>query len=450
MPISLTDNGTKIGLEIAKKKSESNFDIVVVGGGMAGATAALALANFPIKIALIESIDPTGCSSPSYDQRAVALSAASVEIYKSMGLWSQIEPLAAAIKSIHISDKGRFGFTRLNVDDHPLDALGQVIPLEQTGPILWQAIKSRANISLFCPMKIVNIDSRDQRIKNKTISIEIQRQKAFESKTSKQNKENINLKAKLLLAADGTFSNLAKLAHIKTTRTSYEQHAIIANITTEKPHNNRAFERFTKHGPLALLPLNQNRMSLVWCQSEQTVQDVMAFDDSQFLNALQQAFGYRLGCITKVGARVEYPLALHLPEKTFDERLLLVGNSAHTLHPIAGQGFNIGLRDIAALVDVIGKAIEKNQDFGGAKLLKAYQQQRQADWDQTISATDSLVRLFSNEFFPLTKLRGPALALVDKVPFLKKKIAEVAMGFSGESAGLTRGLVRKMSNNFEV
>jgi len=426
---------------------------------MVGATAAIALANLPIRIALIESIDPTigstdsAYSSSSYDQRAVALSAASVSIYKTMGLWPQIEPLATAIKSIHISDKGRFGFTRLNANDHSLDALGQVIPLDQTGPILWKAIKDRSNISLFCPAKIIKVDPKEQSKNNIVIHLEVEGydgHKREQEKVPIDERGNVNINGKLLLAADGTFSNLAKLARIETTRTSYNQHAVIANITPEKPHNNRAFERFTEQGPLALLPLGQNRMSLVWCQSEQNAHTVMQLKDQPFLDALQLAFGYRLGCIIKVGTRVEYPLALHLPEKTFAERLLLIGNSAHTLHPIAGQGFNLGLRDIAALVDVIDKAIQSNQDYGDATFLERYQQQRQSDWQQTISATDSLVRLFSSQFFPLTKLRGPALALVDKVPVLKKKIAEAAMGFSGESAGLTRGLVSKMSNRVEV
>jgi len=424
---------------------------------MVGATAALALANLPIKIALIESIDPTigstDSSHSSYDQRAVALSAASVSIYKSMGLWPQIEQLATAIKSIHISDKGRFGFTRLNVDDHSMDALGQVIPLDQTGPILWKAIKDRPNISLFCPTKIIETDAREQNKNNITIQLEIKRydgHKNGQGQVPIDKRDNVNIKGKLLLAADGTFSNLAQLAHIETIRTSYNQHAVIANITLEKPHNNRAFERFTKHGPLALLPLSQNRMSLVWCQSKQNAHVVMDLEDQPFLDALQLAFGYRLGRIVKVGTRVEYPLALHLPEKTFGERLLLIGNSAHTLHPIAGQGFNLGLRDIAALVDTIRAAIDKRQDIGRTALLDGYLQKREADWEQTIFATDSLVRIFSNQFLPLADLRAPALALVDKIPFLKKKIAQVAMGLSGESAELTRGLASRTSGLEQV
>lgn len=411
------------------------FDIVIVGGGMAGATAALALANLPIKIALVESIEPSDNLSPSYDQRAVALSAASVAIYRSMGLWSQLEPLACAIKNIHISEKGRLGATRINLNDYSVDALGQVVPLDQTGPILWKAINTYSNISLFCPATIKQVDLAEHE-KNDAINLIIQNGHPKVEKSTSEMK----IKAQLLIAADGTFSNLAELAKIKTTRTSYNQHAIIANITTEKPHSHRAFERFTKHGPLALLPLPQNRMSLVWCQNKEGMKKIMSLRDEHFLRELQQAFGYRLGQILKVGKRVEYPLALHLPDKVFDRRLLLIGNSAHTLHPIAGQGFNVGLRDIAALVDHIQEAINRGTEIGSKPFLDQYQQQRQADWSQTVTATDSLVRLFSNDFLPLADMRGLALGLVDKIPFIKNKIALAAMGYSGKSARLTRGL----------
>ena len=402
---------------------------------MAGATAALALANLPIQIALVESTEPSDELSTSYDQRAVALSAASVAIYRTLGLWSKLEPLACAIKNIHISDKGRLGFTRINVNDHPVDALGQVIPLDQTGPILWEAIKSRTNITLFCPATIKEIDLSAQGTKGDVqLVIETQRQER-KSLVGK-------LRAKLIIAADGTFSNLAKLANINTIRTSYDQHAVIANITTEKAHNNRAFERFTEQGPLALLPLTKNRMSLVWCQNNNNVKKIMSLQDDLFLEQLQQAFGYRLGRLLKVGKRVEYPLALHLPDKVFNRRLLLLGNSAHTLHPIAGQGFNVGLRDIAALVDRVEETLTKEaaKEIGSEQFLEHYQQQRQADWTQTISATDSLVRLFSNDFLPLADVRGLALGLIDKIPFVKNKIAQSAMGYSVESARLTRGL----------
>jgi len=406
-----------------------NFDIIIAGGGMAGATAALALSQLPLNIAVIEPTEPELATSPSFDQRAVALSAASVAIFKTLDLWFKIKPLACAINDIHISDQGHFGFVRLHAKDYNVEALGQVIPLDQTGPILWQAIREKDNIELFCPSNIAKIDPLESQKENNQISVCI-------SERDQQQR----LTAKLLLAADGTFSSVAKMASINTHRNTYNEHAIIANISTEIPHNNQAFERFTKQGPLALLPLTRNRMSLVWCRNEKNLQKVMRYNDREFIEQLQNEFGYRLGQITNVGERSEYPLALHMPDKTFNGRVLLLGNSAHTLHPIAGQGFNIGLRDIAALYDLIQQAQNRQQDIGSESLLKDYVKQRQPDWQQIITATDSLVRLFSNDFLPLVFARNKGLCLLDKLPFVKERLTSVAMGFSGESAKLTRGL----------
>ncbi len=428
------------------------FDIIIAGGGMVGATTALALAKIKngqtsLKIALVESIEVDSNASPSFDARAVALSAASVAIYKSLDLWSKLKPVAEPILNIHISEQNHFGFTRLSAErinkkcsnkNGEMDALGQVIPLDETGPVLWNAVKSFENIITFCPNKIIKIDSLEEPQKSGKITVLL----ADTKKNKEQKTTAKGLSAKLLIAADGTFSNLAKMAGIKTERTSYSQQAIIANISTEKSHNNKAFERFTQEGPLALLPLTRNRMSLVWCQNEEHCQRTMKLDDETFRSELQKSFGFRLGKINRVGERSSYPLSLHLPEKNYSGRTLLLGNSAHTLHPIAGQGFNIGLRDVASLVDSINDALITDPvlDLGSEEFLEKYYQQRRSDWNKTIGATDSLVRLFSNDFFPLNSVRSKALWLVDKMPFIKNKIANVAMGFDGDSAKLTRRL----------
>lgn len=422
----------------------NNFDIIIAGGGMAGATAAIALAQLGLKIALIEPVEPSLDTSPSFDQRAVALSAASINIYKTLGIWQRIQSLACPISDIHVSDQGHFGFARLNAKDYGVDALGQVIPLDQTGPILWQAIHQTDNIELFCPSNIVEIDSPASQRQNGQIKVLIAKVLISKKQITKapisDQKNQQTLTAKLLLAADGTFSTIAKMADINVRRESYNQQAIIANISTEFGHNNRAFERFTRQGPLALLPLTRNRMSLVWCQNEVNTSLVMNYSELEFIEKLQSAFGYRLGKITKVGERNNYPLALHLPDQVFNGRVLLLGNSAHTLHPIAGQGFNIGLRDIAALFDHVQQAQISAEDIGSQQFLDRYHAQRQPDWKQTITATDTLVRIFSNDFLPLVIARNKALCLLNKIPFAKQKLAMAAMGFSGESAQLTRGI----------
>ena len=244
------------------------FDIIIAGGGMVGATTALALAKIKndqtlLKIALVESVEVDSDASSSFDARAVALSASSVAIYQSLDLWSELKPLAEPILNIHISEQNHFGFTRLSTKERnskkfskmngEIDALGQVISLDETGPVLWNAVKSFENITTFCPNEIIEIDSLEAQQKSGKITILL-----VEAKNNKEKKVTAQqLSAKLLIAADGTFSNLAKMAGIKTERTSYSQHAIIANISTEKPHNNKAFERFTQEGPLALLPLTR-------------------------------------------------------------------------------------------------------------------------------------------------------------------------------------------------
>lgn len=415
------------------------FDLIIAGGGMVGASAAIALSQLGLKIALVESNPPAHTSNSSFDQRAVALSAASVSIFKSLGIWDSIKPFSESIQNIHVSDQGHFGFARIKSADYAVEALGEVIPLDQTGPKLWQTIEQSENIEVYSPFELVKMVTLSE---SHLGPDDLHKRITVTLKNKQDNLEQI-ISAKLLLGADGTFSSVAKLAGIDIESTNYQQHAIIANIATQHAHDNRAFERFTSSGPLALLPLTQNRLSLVWCNQEDDIEALMACDDNEFRQKLQLAFGYRLGAISKVGARTQYPLALRVAAKPFAEGVLLLGNAAHTLHPIAGQGFNIGIRDVAALADHIERAMEtKTTDIGSLEFLQNYQATREKDWHRTISATDWLVRIFSHEFLPVVIARDKALNLIDKLPFLKRQLAYSAMGIADKSAKLTRGLTR--------
>lgn len=414
---------------ISLSEPTKHYDIIIAGGGMVGATAALCLAQLGLSIAIIEATQPEQESSVSFDQRSVALSASSVAIYRSLGIWDKLQSIACPIKRILVSDQGHFGFTRLNASEQNLDALGEVIPLDQAGPILWQMIEKELTIDSFCPAKVKAI---------KILKPHSQVSLKQEGKT-----KFVNITGKLILAADGTYSAIAKHLAIDTIRTPYKQHAVIANITTQQAHQNRAYERFTSSGPLALLPLTNNLMSLVWCQKPEQIDQVMTWNDDEFMAELQKSFGYRLGKITQVGKRFEYPLSLHLSQPCYKDNVLLLGNSAHTLHPIAGQGFNLGLRDIAALSEQIAQAMAQNLDFGNGVFLQEFNKARSADWKQTIFATDSLVRLFSNDFLPLAMLRNKVMNLVNNVPFLKQRLAKASMGFAGHSSRLARNLTQK-------
>lgn len=406
------------------------YDVAIIGGGMSGVTAALTFAQLGLHIALIEAVEPDLEISPSFDQRAIALSAASVKIYQTLQLWPILQSIACPISNIHVSDRGHYGFTRLNAKDYQLDALGQVIPLEQAGPILWQQLKSYSNIDTLCPATV-------EEIKDNQDVIQIKVSKA--SLDTCQNSD-FQLQAKLAIASDGTFSKVVEKAGIGVNRDSYQQHAVIANIVTQEAHQNRAFERFTTSGPLALLPLTQNRLSLVWCQKPQDVDEIMNLNDQAFLQRLQSAFGFRLGKIIRVGERFQYPLSLHLAKQHFKGRLLLLGNSAHTLHPIAGQGFNLGLRDIAALADLLNDALLQGEDIGSQKLLTNYVDLRKHDWQQTITATDALTRLFSHDFIGVQLVRDKVMNLVNLLPLVKNKLAQTAMGYGSKSSRLARGI----------
>lgn len=405
-------------------EQNTQFDIAIVGGGMAGATAAICFAQLGFNIALVEAVEPQSDQSASFDGRAVALSASSVNIFNSLGLWQLIKSIACPIHTIHVSDRGNPGISRLDVKDYSVEALGQVITLEQVGPLVWQAIAKQPGISRFCPAVVESFEQDDS-----ACQLNIN-----------QHDQTYTLTAKLVIAADGTFSKMAAASDIKVERKPYQQHAVIANIQTQKNHNHQAFERFTEQGPIALLPLARNKLGLVWCQTAENSQATLELDDESFCHALQKAFGYRLGKIQKVSRRSNYPLSLHLAETHYRGRVLLMGNAAHTLHPIAGQGFNLGLRDIAALNDCLISAINDQQDIGSQQVLDKYVQSRTKDWQQTVFATDSLNRLFINDFLPLVVARNKAMSWLNLLPFAKRQLADTAMGFNLKSSRLARGL----------
>ncbi len=414
---------------------KQNFDIIIVGGGMIGATAALCYAQLGYSIGLIEAIPVEQTNSPSFDQRAVALSASSVAILKSLNLWSQLEKLACPIEKIHVSDQGQMGFTRLTAKDCAVDALGQVVTLESVGPCLWEAIRQQPLITTFCPANVVDVV-------NTTVECQVT---IALSATNEMEAIEVCLSAELLLATDGTFSKMADLSGISASREVYSQHAVVANIVTQKPHEFKAFERFTPNGPLALLPLAQNQMSLVWCQSPEKAAKILAMDQASLIHLLQQEFGYRLGRIKQIGALASYPLGLHIIDKPVKNNMILLGNAAHTLHPIAGQGVNLGLRDVAGLNDLL---IQSAKEYGTVKLvsqmksvLSKYETYRQQDWQQTVSATDGLARLFSQEFYPLVLVRNKMMSTLNLLPWAKRQLANSAMGYGGRSSRLTRGFV---------
>ena len=414
--------------------TDNHFDLIIIGGGLAGASLACALKDVhlkqPLKIAVVEAHALNTDTQPSYDDRTVALSYGSRCIFDSMGLWSSLEPVAEAINTIHISDRGHFGVTRLTKEQEGVEALGYVLENRSIGQQLYQAMNDEqndiqsANISLFCPAQLKALTQDEQQV-----SIEIM----IDGKPT-------SLTGKLLVAADGNNSQVLQLLNIGSSKKSYQQVALITNITPGKKHNNVAYERFTDTGPLAFLPMTDNRCSVVWSLSPEQAEYLYALNETDFLQQLQQRFGYRLGQLKKVGARHIYPLFLQSASQMVHGRVAVIGNAAHSVHPVAGQGFNLALRDIALLSELIVEARKSSDDIGQQAMLQAYASQREQDIKNVYRFTDVLVKTFSNAITPLAHLRSLSLFMVDILPGIKHQLARQSMGLSGRLTRLNRGL----------
>ncbi|MBA5763857.1 2-octaprenyl-6-methoxyphenyl hydroxylase [Vibrio sp. 404] len=385
------------------------FDVVIAGGAMAGMTLALALDSLSqgkVSIAIVEPFQVDHQSHPGFDSRSIALSYGTVQILSKLNLWQDIAPIATAIKHIHVSDRLHAGMTDIDHKDLSTDALGYVVELADVGRVYHQKIAQSESISLFCPDSVSQIE-----------------------RTQTHNVITLNsgqqLHGKLLVAADGAVSSCCDLLGIELKQHDFEQVAVIANIRTQQAHQGRAFERFTEQGPVALLPMSDDRMSLVWCLRPESAQQVLELDDQAFLSQLQEVFGWRLGQLTQVGSRASYPLLLRYREHNTSHRFAIVGNAAQTLHPIAGQGFNLGIRDVASLAEEIAGSLE---DVGAYSVLSAFKQRRQDDRINTIAMTSSLVHLFSNDYLSMRIGRNLGLALMDNIPALKTPLLQRTLG----------------------
>jgi len=398
------------------------FDLLIIGGGMVGASLACALGNQPLRVGVIEAVPFRSESQPSYDDRSIALAYGARKIFEGMGLWQQVEKIVTPIKKIHVSDRGHFGATRMDAAREGYPALGYVVENRDIGQLFAKTLESLPNVELICPAKLqsftINADDAE---------VVIERDGEMETLTTK-----------LIVGADGGRSVVRQLAGIDHTSDDYNQNAVIANVTPGKDHQNIAYERFTDSGPLALLPMSEGRCSLVWTVDRDNVDDAMAWDDATFLSQLQQRFGMRLGTLQKVGRRNAYPLALVRAVEHIRPRLALIGNAAHVLHPIAGQGFNLGIRDIAALAQVIVEA--KEQDIGALAVLNQYDAWRKRDQGCVTGLTDGLVRIFSNQITPLVIGRNSGLLAMDMIPPVKRMLMRQTMGLAGKLPKLARGI----------
>jgi 2-octaprenyl-6-methoxyphenol hydroxylase len=401
------------------------YDIIIIGGGMVGASLACALRGSGLRLALVEAVPLQTHDHPGYDERTIALAYGSRRIFDTLGVWRAIEPAAIApIEHIHISDRGHFGFTRLHATDADLPALGYVVPTRALGAALQKTLAGAPTVEILCPATVT-----DLRLDPDCAAI-----------TVKQGDAERVVTARLAVAADGIFSPVRRSVGIEAERTEYDQTAIITTVAVSRPHGNTAYERFTATGPLALLPMAENRMAVVRSTPRADVDAVLAWGEAEFLADLQERFGDRLGAFSRPGRRVAYPLALVRVAEQVRERLALIGNAAHGVHPVAGQGFNLGLRDVATLAETLVGAQRAGDDIGSLAVLEKYAGWRKRDNRATQGFTNGLIRTFSNDFAPLVLARNLGLVAVDLLPGAKRRFIELTSGLAGRQSRLARGL----------
>jgi len=406
---------------------EPDYDIVIAGGGMIGTTLSLALAPLKLKIAVVEAVARGDAMQPSFDDRSTALSRSTQRAFAAMGLWSDIAAAATPVRSIHVSERGRFGFSHIRAGEQGVEALGYVVINRVLGQVLQKAVADSGEIEWICPGKIVSASFSDDRA---TVVLN----------SPAGDRE---LDCRLLVAADGANSQVRGMMGIGASRCDYRQHAVIGNLQPDLPHECRAFERFTRQGPLAILPVADDRVAFVWILPPAVAGQMQCVPDQEFVTDLQDAFGLRLGKFSKVGSRSVYPLSLTRAHGLYVRRGVLVGNAAHGLHPVAAQGFNLGVRDIAALCDCIADACaacESTADPGALQVLEAYAEWRKADQSKLVQFTDKLVRLFGDRRPPVKILRNLGMLGFDLVPGVRRAFATHTMGLAGRLPRLSRGV----------
>ncbi|WP_421620708.1 2-octaprenyl-6-methoxyphenyl hydroxylase [Alkalilimnicola ehrlichii] len=400
------------------------YDVIIAGGGLVGGCLAVALGQTGLRVAVLEAVTPEAPVQPSYDDRTTALSPVSRRILEALDLWPDLEGEITPIREIHISEQGGFGYARLRADREGVPALGYLVPNRRFGQVLPQRLRQQPGLDYLTPARAVATRTTPGGIEV-TIEDDEGRRRP--------------LQARLAVAADGTHSALRELWDLPLQTHDYGSHAVIANLTPEEDHRGRAFERFTPDGPMALLPTTGGRCALVWSVADAELDQLLALDDAAFLVQVQRRFGYRLGRLRQVGRRGHYPLRGHRVTQPLAPRGVVIGNAAHTMHPVAGQGLNLALRDIAWLAQLLAEAERAGEDVGHPALLQRYARQRQADTRLIMGFTHLLLGSFGNRLPGLRAGRNLALKWLDVLPPARRAFMRLGMGLGAPLPALAAG-----------
>ena len=372
---------------------------------------ATALANSPCSVLLLEQNTVAPVNDNMLDLRTTGLTRSSQKVFSYLGLWDQLSDQATPIERMDISEQGNFGAARIDSHEHQLNPIGYMLPNHVLVGTLSKQVQQQANLSVLVPASLETLESVEN---GYMIEIDNDGQK-------------MTCHAKLVIGSDGGNSKVRSLLGIGSDQKRYKQKAIVTNVRPQLEHNNIAYERFTAHGPLAVLPIQNNHCALIWTQPEEKAEHYLQVDDSTFLQELQTAFGFRLGKFLEVGKRSAYPLSLSVSNKLTGERAVLIGNAAQAVHPVAAQGFNLGLRDVQTLAEMLR---QEDYDFEAiSSLLKKYQTLRMPDRQHVIRLTDGLTKLFAPQIWPMKFARSLGVRLIGSMPLVQRNILQRNLGY---------------------
>ena len=397
-------------------------DVAIVGGGMVGASLAAALVGTGRRLLLIETMPFGTAAQPSFDERTTALGNVSRRIFEGLDVWTDMAPEAAPIRTIHVSEAGHFGFSRLSADEQGIEAFGYVVANRRIGAALWRKLSASADLTVKAPGQVADL----------ALTAESARFNVLTGSGSA-----LPVVARLVVAADGANSPIRTTAGIAADVVDYDQVAVVANVAADRPHEGNAFERFTDAGPLAVLPRHDGGLAVIWACRPDRAPQLLALEESAYLAELQAQFGWRAGRFLRAGPRSSYPLKLTRAATSVATRTVLIGNAAQALHPVAGQGFNLGLRDAAMLAEVIAATAG---DAGAPAALQQFAAWRARDRRGVVGFTDGLIRLFGDSRPGAALLRNLGLLVFDLTPPAKRALARVSAGFGGPTPRLARGL----------